>query len=57
MTKPEGNLLLVNVPARRWWKLPLKLLGFLALTGFTAGAMGYSFASWKYSKRLLPLAR
>ena len=48
----EGKLLLVNVPQKRWWKLPFKLFGFLLLTGITAGAAGYGFVSWKYSDGL-----
>ena len=48
----EGKLLLVNVPQKRWWKLPFKLFGFFLLTGLTAGAMGYGFVSWKYADGL-----
>ena len=29
----EGKLLLVNMPAKRWWKAPFKVLGFLMLIG------------------------
>ncbi|MGV3621885.1 MAG: penicillin-binding protein 1A [Archangium sp.] len=48
----EGKLLLVNVPKKRWWKLPFKLFGFLLLTGATAAVMGYGFVYWKYSDGL-----
>jgi penicillin-binding protein 1A len=50
--KPEGKLLLVNVPQKRWWKFPFKAFGFLVLTGLTAGVMGYGFVTWKYSDGL-----
>lgn len=48
----EGKLLLVNVPQKRWWKLPFKLLGFLLFTGATAAVAGYGFVYWKYSDGL-----
>lgn len=48
----EGKLQLVNVPKKRWWKLPFKLFGFLLLTGATAAVMGYGFVYWKYSDGL-----
>ncbi|MDP2270274.1 MAG: PBP1A family penicillin-binding protein [Archangium sp.] len=48
----EGKLLLVNVPQKRWWKRLFKLVGFLVLTGATAGVMGYGFVTWKYSDGL-----
>lgn len=48
----EGKLLLVNVPRKRWWKLPFKALGFVVLCGATAAVMGYGFVSWKYSEGL-----
>ena len=48
----EGKLLLVNVPQKRWWKLPFKLFGFFLLTGLTAGAVGYGFVTWKYADGL-----
>ena len=48
----EAKLILVNVPTRRWWKLPLKFFGFLALCGITVAGMGYAFLSWKYSDGL-----
>jgi penicillin-binding protein 1A len=43
---------LVDVPPRRWWKVPFKLAGFLALTSLTAGAFAYGFAWWKFSDGL-----
>jgi penicillin-binding protein 1A len=48
----EGKLLLVNVPAKRWWKFPFKLLGWLAFTGVTAALVGYGFVYWKYADGL-----
>ena len=48
----EGKLLLVNVPQKRWWKAPFKLLGFFLMTGVTAAVVVYAFVSWKYSAGL-----
>jgi penicillin-binding protein 1A len=48
----KGQLVLVDVPKARWWKFPFKALGWLALTGLTAGVMGYGFVVWKYSDGL-----
>lgn len=48
----EGKLLLVNVPVKRWWKFPFKLLGWLLLTGLTAAGMGVGFVYWKYADGL-----
>ena len=48
----EGKLLLVNVPSKRWWKLPFKLLGFLLLTGVSVAGTGFAFVSWKYADGL-----
>lgn len=47
-----SDLVLVNVPKKRWWKAPFKLLGFLVFTGVTAAVMGYGFVSWKYADGL-----
>lgn len=48
----ESRLVLVDVPEKRWWKVPFKLAGFLALTGLTAGLFAYGFAWWKFSDGL-----
>lgn len=48
----ESRLVLVDVPEKRWWKLPFKLVGFFALTGLTAGLFAYGFAWWKFSDGL-----
>jgi penicillin-binding protein 1A len=53
----EAQLVLVNVPPKRWWKLPFKVLGFLALTGATAAVAGYGFVSWKYADGLPDIPR
>ncbi|MEW6432897.1 MAG: PBP1A family penicillin-binding protein [Myxococcota bacterium] len=48
----ESRLVLVDVPEKRWWKLPFKLVGFFTLTGLTAGLFAYGFAWWKFSDGL-----
>ncbi|MDP3236711.1 MAG: PBP1A family penicillin-binding protein [Myxococcales bacterium] len=48
----KGKLVLVDVPKARWWKMPFKFLGWVALTGATAAVMGYGFVVWKYSDGL-----
>ena len=48
----ESRLVLVDVPEKRWWKLPFKLGGFLVLTGLTAGLFAYGVAWWKFSDGL-----
>lgn len=53
----EGKLLLVNVPQKRWWKMPFKLVGFLVLTGLTAAVAGYGFVTWKYADGLPDIPR
>lgn len=50
MSNPR--LVLDDVPPRRWWKLPLKLAGFLALTGATAAVVAYGVAWWVFSDGL-----
>jgi penicillin-binding protein 1A len=47
-----SKLVLVDVPASRWWKFPFKALGFLTLTGATAAVLGYGFVWWKYADGL-----
>ncbi|MFZ5445045.1 MAG: penicillin-binding protein 1A [Myxococcota bacterium] len=53
----EGKLLLVNVPQKRWWKVPFKVVGFLVLTGLTAAIAGYGFVYWKYADGLPAIPR
>lgn len=49
--------MLVDVPPKRWWKVPFKLVGFLALTGATAALAGYGFVYWKYADGLPDIPR
>lgn len=48
----ESRLMLVDLPEKRWWKVPFKLAGFLALTGLTGGLFAYGVAWLKYSDGL-----
>ena len=56
MPEPEGRpatrLVLVDVPAPRWWKRIFKLVAFLGITGATAALFIAGFLDWKYSDGL-----
>jgi penicillin-binding protein 1A len=48
----RSKLVLEGVKKRPWWLFPLKLLGWLTLTGATAGAVGLMALYYTYSEGL-----
>src|SRR5215217_3457225 len=50
--RSRSKLVLKGVPPGRWWKVLLKLGGWLALTGATAGAVGLVAIYYVYSDGL-----
>lgn len=50
--RSRSKLVLKGVPPGRWWKVLLKLGGWLALTGATAGAVGLVAIYYVYSNGL-----
>lgn len=53
----KGKLKLINVPPKRWWKFPLKWIGFLSLTGLTAAGLMFVAVSWMYADGLPDIPR